>query len=748
MKKLLITISIFFSVLTGFAQQTIPLNNWKFQTGDNLKWAQPGFDDLAWKPMKVGELWENLGYADYDGYAWYRVKFFLPSSLKQGQANGAVSFALGQIDDCDQTWLNGKLLGQNTEHIPAGNAEVLKDMSTLTGMYTVKRNYIISFSDPRLKWDAENTLAIRVYDIGGGGGMITTPLTVGLGKLSDYVIFDYRMQLPQALPDGTISKTVTLKNLIAALPTRGKLNIRVIDALTRKTVAKETRDLLAEEKEQTLTFSFKGSLTSRLLATYTFTPNDGSPGFSYTEEFPYILTPASGSTPRINGAKVTGVRPRSPFLFRVPVTGQAPLTVSAEGLPEGLVFDSEKRTITGRVRNAGTYRVKLHASNARGTVSGELKIVAGDRIALTPPMGWNSWNCFGLTVTEDKMKAAADRFLSSGLADHGWTYINLDDGWEAPQRDTSGNIVPNGKFSDMKGLTGYIHDYGLKAGIYSSPGPKTCGNFLGSYEHELSDAQTYANWGFDYLKYDWCSYESIAKDHSLPELQKPYQVMNEALQQTGRDMVYSLCQYGKGDVWQWGDSVGGNAWRTTSDIIDTWESMGSIGFNQQAGSPYARPGNWNDPDMLVVGWVGWGVLHPTRLTPSEQYTHISLWAMLAAPLLIGCDLEKLDDFTLNLLTNDEVIAIDQDPLGKQGVAVIKDPAYQVMVKDLEDGSKAVALFNLSETDLKITAPWNKLGITGNQKVRDLWRQKDLGVFSGKFESTVPGHGVVMVKISK
>jgi hypothetical protein len=375
-------------------------------------------------------------------------------------------------------------------------------------------------------------------------------------------------------------------------------------------------------------------------------------------------------------------------------------------------------------------------------------------------MGWNSWNCWGLSVDDAKVRAAAEAFISTGLADHGWSYINIDDGWEAPQRNENGEIPANEKFPDMKTLCDAVHDLGLKIGIYSSPGELTCGGYLGSYGHEEQDARTWAAWGIDYLKYDWCSYGKIAKNDSLPELQKPYLLMREMLDRANRDIVYSLCQYGMGNVWEWGGETGGNLWRTTGDITDTWQSMSSIGFSQDVCSPFAGPGRWNDPDMLVVGKVGWGPnLHPTKLTPDEQYTHISLWCLLSAPLLIGCDLSQMDPFTLSLLTNDEVLAVNQDPLGVQARKVKTGEGFQVWAKPMADGSLAVGLFHTgldSPVDAfnwgdgikekAITVNWQDLGISGQKMVRDLWRQKDIGEMAGAFSANVPYHGAVLVQL--
>ncbi|MGC9944154.1 MAG: NPCBM/NEW2 domain-containing protein [Verrucomicrobiota bacterium] len=487
-----------------------------------------------------------------------------------------------------------------------------------------------------------------------------------------------------------------------------------------------------------------------------------------------ILTPAASPKPRINGATIFGVRPGSPFLFTIAATGDRPMTFAASGLPAGLQLDPQTGRITGSLTQAGEYVVTLHAANALGSAKRKFKIVVGDKIALTPPMGWNSWNCFAGAVSEEKVKAAADAMVQSGLINHGWTYVNVDDFWQnnrdtddptlrGPFRDAQGNIVPNSRFPDMKGMADYIHSLGLKAGLYSSPGPWTCGGCAASWLHEAQDAAQYAAWGFDYLKYDWCSYEDIAdgKDPNAKDIptwaqskgtndQKvashPYEVMGKLLRQQNRDIVFSLCQYGMQDVWKWGASVDGNSWRTTGDINDSWGSLSGIGFKQDPAAPYAGPGHWNDPDMLTVGKVGWGNLHPTHLTPNEQYTHISMWCLLSAPLLIGCDMTQFDPFTLNLLENDEVLALDQDPLGHEATTVVKTGDTRVYAKDLVDGSKAVGLFNLGETEMQVQINWSDLGLNGKKHVRDLWRQQNLGKFKDSFSATVPRHGVVLVRV--
>jgi alpha-galactosidase len=478
---------------------------------------------------------------------------------------------------------------------------------------------------------------------------------------------------------------------------------------------------------------------------------EGEPPVAATapREEPVILTPPEPPQPRINGPSVVGARPGHPFSYHVPVAGEAPVTLSAENLPQGLNLDAASGQITGVAAQPGEYQVTLRARNSRGQAGKVLKIVLGDNIALTPPLGWNSWNCFAGAVDDAKIRAAADAMVRGGLINHGWTYINIDDCWEG-KRDDNGFIQSNEKFPDMKALADYVHSKGLKIGLYSSPGPKTCAGFEASWQHEEKDAQQYAAWGFDYLKYDWCSYTEV-QDKSLPErarLMKPYQVMDAALRKQDRDIVFSLCQYGMGNVWEWGAQVGGNCWRTTGDIGDSWNSMSSIGFSQNGHEKWAGPGHWNDPDMLILGKVGWGHLHPTRLTPNEQYTHISLWCLLSAPLLIGADMSQLDPFTFNLLANDEVLAVNQDAAGHQASRKTKDGQTEVWAKDLSDGSKAVGLFNRGEGTAEVTVKWADLGLSGQCQVRDLWRQKDAGKFADSFTASVPRHGVCLVRIGQ
>lgn len=497
-----------------------------------------------------------------------------------------------------------------------------------------------------------------------------------------------------------------------------------------------------------------------------------------------ILTPPAPETPRVNGPAVFGVRPGSPFLYNIPATGKRPLTYTVEGLPAGLAVDPATGRITGSLAAPGEHTVVLRAENALGRDEKKFRIVVGEKIALTPPMGWSSWNCWGDAVSQEKVLSSARAIVEKGLAQYGWTYINIDDGWQGKRSGPHNAIQPNKKFPDMKQLADDIHGLGLKFGIYSGPWRGTYAGYVGgSSDHAdgtypwvesgdvnefyklnkdpsapdakpnwvnwtfgkhsfaANDARQWAEWGVDYLKYDWFP-------NDVPTVEE----MTLALRATGRDIVYSLSNTGIYDHAP--DYVRlSNLWRTTGDIYDSWESVRRIGFLQDRWAPYTGPGHWSDPDMLVVGMVGWGPnLHPTRLTPNQQYTHISLWALLSAPLLLGCDLAQLDDFTLGLLTNHEVLAINQDELGKQATQISNDQGKIVYAKTLADGSYAVGLFNLSDTETTVGVKWGPWGTLATPDaaarftVRDLWRQQDLGQHQGKYETTVPSHGVVLLRL--
>jgi alpha-galactosidase len=489
----------------------------------------------------------------------------------------------------------------------------------------------------------------------------------------------------------------------------------------------------------------------------------GSAAFSQ----PAILTPPAPDTPRINGPNIFGVRPGSPVLYAIPATGRRPMTFSATGLPPGLKLDPATGRVTGVLNQPGNYDIVLRAKNSLGETEKKFRLVAGDRIALTPPMGWNSWNCWAGAVDQEKVLDSARAMIASGLAEHGWTYINIDDTWQGRRGGKFNAIQPNEKFPDLKALCDGIHGLGLKAGIYSTPwvtsyarhiggsaenpagdwtnaptkaprNKKVLPYAVGKYSFATNDAAQWAEWGFDYLKYDWNPIE-------LPQVVE----MAGALHAVKRDIILSLSNNSRDRLLDRIAEIApfAQSWRTTGDISDSWGSLSGIGFSQEPWAQFSGPGHWNDSDMLVVGWVGWGPkLHQTKLTPDEQYTHISLWCLLSAPLLIGCDLEKLDAFTLNLLSNDEVLAVDQDSLGKPAVRAASQNDLDVFAKPLADGSLAVGLFNRSATNSTVTANFSDLKINGKQTARDLWRQKDIGTFSDKFEAPIAAHGVVLVRL--
>jgi len=476
-----------------------------------------------------------------------------------------------------------------------------------------------------------------------------------------------------------------------------------------------------------------------------------------------ILTPKPPRSPRINGTRVFGVRPGSPFLFTIPATGDRPMTFAAIGLPQGLQLDSRSGRITGTMAAAqrGTNAIMLIARNSLGAHTSTFSIVCGDRIALTPPMGWNSWNCWGTDANEERVRTVATVLVKSGLINHGWTYINLDDGWQNTEiRDGNGpgRFPPTyalqadtNKFPDIQKLVADIHGMGLKFGVYSSPWKLTYANYtggsaddprgcrneekaVGRYTFEKQDAAEWSRWGVDFLKYDW----------NPVDIENASRMAN-ALRASGRDIVLSLSNGAVLDqANDWARIA--NLWRTTGDIADSWSGVSWIGFSQGPWKQYAGPGHWNDPDMLVLGRVGWGDPHPTGLAPNEQYSHMSLWCLLAAPLLLGCDMAALDDFTLGLLENDEVLDVDQDPRGEQAGRVAQAGQCEVWAKTMEDGSKAVGLFNRGLFPATARLDWKDVGVQGPQRVRDLWRQKDIGVSTNGYQADVAGHGVTLVRL--
>jgi len=560
----------------------------------------------------------------------------------------------------------------------------------------------------------------------------------------------------------------SVKNYTLASPD-GKLEVRT---QVGKTVS---RSLVVDGKEIVSPSPLSITLSD---GTCTALSKTDAPDYSK-----YILTPPAPDTPRINGPKVYGARPDADFLFRIPATGIRPMSFEAKGLPKGLKLDPDTGIIRGKVRKGGIYNVSLKATNKIGTAERVLKIVIGDQLALTPPMGWSSWNCYGTGITQERAMATAQALLKTGLADYGYSYINIDSGWQGIRDGKENALQPNSAFPDMKALGDYLHENGLKFGIYSSPWMGTYTGHLGSssddpegkswwveegsvtpyyqvdqtkitrdslfrfgeYSFARQDARQWAEWGVDFLKYDWNAIDAWwLKD------------MRSALLATGRDIILSLsCHtgYALGPVLQENSEL----WRTAGgDLKDSWDKIVAAGIKQERWAGYTRPGSWPDADMLVLGKIGWGrghmrefELHWTHLTADEQYTHMSLWALLSSPLIIGCDLTEIDDFTLSLLTNNEVIDVNQDPLAFQAAKFSGDEDHAVYIKPLEDGSVAIGLFNFSDTTRMIGFRPHNLGLIGQQTIRDIWRQKDIAKIEQTdwWETPVRSHGVKLLKVS-
>jgi alpha-galactosidase len=358
--------------------------------------------------------------------------------------------------------------------------------------------------------------------------------------------------------------------------------------------------------------------------------------------------------------------------------------------------------------------------------------LAPDGLAATPPMGWSSWNRFAAAIDDKTVRAIADHLVSSGLRDAGYRFVNIDDGWQGT-RAPDGTIRANARFPDMKALADYVHARGLRIGIYSSPGPKTCAGFTGSYGHVAQDARTFAGWGFDYLKYDLCSGEGIYR--TAAQVKLAYQEMGQALRATGRPIIYSLCQYGRDRVGSWGRDVGGHLWRTTGDIEDNYASMAAIGFDKDGDPATTGPGGWNDPDMLEVGNGG--------MSDDEYRTHMTLWAMLAAPLMLGNDLRTMSPATIALLENKGVIAIDQDRLGHQARRIRKDGDAEIWARPLADGSVALALFNRGTVAREIGITPEDAGFSGIASLIDVWAAVPDN--AGRRTWTLPPHGAMLLR---
>jgi alpha-galactosidase len=502
-----------------------------------------------------------------------------------------------------------------------------------------------------------------------------------------------------------------------------------------------------------------------------------------------ILTPKAGQIPRINGPKIYGAGTHKQFIYRIPCEGSRPVRFTAKGLPEGLLIDSDKGIITGVTPDAeGIYNVTFTASNNKGSVSRDFKLVIGEKIALTPPMGWNSWGGHMLFVGDELMRRVADIMVEKGLADVGFQYVSIDDCWMridpsyyesrkemysrrapgypfekvvAPPRDDCGRILPNSYFPDMKKMTDYIHSYGLKAGIYSGPGPLTCQLYTSSFGYEETDARQFADWGFDLLKYDMCSYRDImstlqkALPEKAPEIGEIgiWYPMTEYLAKQNRDILYNLCQYGRQDPWLWAPKINIQTWRTGGDLnhnVSTYfkEALRIIKEYRE----YSKPGQWNDPDFMYIGKIhdAKNKMAPPAeipLTSNQRYQYVSLWSMICAPYFFSGNMDDLSDFTVGLLRNADIANVNQDELGHVAEIIHEDENQIVLLKKLADGGMVAGLFNLKpDSDQIITLKWDEIGLCCERAVRDLWRQKNLGTLNNGIAVNISPNGCAILSI--
>ena len=516
-----------------------------------------------------------------------------------------------------------------------------------------------------------------------------------------------------------------------------------------------------------------------------------------------ILTPEPAAAPRINGARVCGARPGKKFIYRIPCQGDRPMRFTARGLPDSLKLDAKEGVITGLTpTRPGEYPVTFQANNQAGEDTRPWKLVVGEKIALTPPVGYSSWGGHMLDVNDTIIRKVVDVFVHHGLADAGFQYICIDDGWgridpdilkghldrfvesgfntEAARkwsqrqfkrmgdfdpnsvagkmRDANGLPLPNSHFPDMKGLVDHIHSYGLKAGLYSSPGIVTCQVQMGSFGHEKIDARQFARWGFDSLKYDRCGIKftiaKVKKAGKEYDYDAMWRAMPKYLKQQDRDIVYNLCQYGMREPWKWAPAMDMQSWRIGGDLNhNPGHYFGQAMRIAKTLRAYSKPGQWNDPDFMYIDKIKdtenkGAPAREIKLTTNERYQYVSLWSIICAPFFFSCDINAIDEFTIRLLGNCEIVNINQDALGHVAEVVREDKTQTVMIKHLADGSDILAVFNRdNQHEARIAVSWKELGIQGPRELRDVWRQKELGRFeNGVTVQTSPsGCAVLLIR---
>ena len=496
MKQLLTVFALNMGLAAAAWAQDVTFNEARFRVGDDPAWAAPAFPDGAWQTLTLDKDGTAQGVANANAFAWYRIHVTIPSSLKKRSPEW-ILLDLGPIDDSDETFLNGRPVGK-TGTFPT-------DPEGFFGAWEAPRHYAVP--SKYVRWDKDNVIAVRVYNGGDPGGFYAGGACIGQPALPDLVTLSVTGK------DGDYQV-----ELVSRVKTFGTLSIESEDVATGVADPRSEKELALSSKKPTLV-RVPVSGQKRLTVKYADRVYGGVLEAGLCE--PYILTPPAPAIPRYNGPLVYGLRPGSPLIFRLAFSGEKPMKYAVEGLPEGLHLDADEGVLSGSLDKAGDYPMTFVATNGKGTACAAFTLKVGKTIALTPPMGWNSWNCWGTSVSQEKVMASAAAFLNRGLADYGYSYINIDDAWEAEERAADGSIVTNEKFPDMKGLSDWLHSHGLKLGIYSSPGDRTCGGYLGTLDHERQDAETWNAWGIDYLKYDWCGYDKVSR----PEPTVPWRPM-------------------------------------------------------------------------------------------------------------------------------------------------------------------------------------------------------------------------------
>lgn len=733
---------------TNPEQITIDLTkSLKFSTGDELTWSKPQYDDSSWKTIDPSKNWEEQSYKNYDGYAWYRVTFFLTDHMKQrSYLKDSIQVYLGNIYNADQLFINGILIGQNGKYIPMSKLKEPSDFVHDTLQFNKIRKYIIPVNDKRLLWNEKNVLAIRVYNHSGDGGIIGNDLKIEMRDIKDYLFFNINKNTYSFNTREHLFTNINLTNYSNKESFEGKLTVRIKnieagDYIFEKTIITK----IEANSNKKIDYDCRINSSQRHSAEYTFMEKNSHLFIYGTEELPYILTPRASEIPKIHSPEIIGVKFGSPVEYTISASGEKPIKYYAKNLPYGFTIDSLTGHLTGKLWEYGEYKINLVAKNTYGEGLQTLRIKVGNTISLTPPMGWSSEKIWRNKVDSLKIIEAAVALKKTGLADYSWSYILIDDGWQALARTKENELTGNEKFGNMKTLIDSIHKLGLKAGIYSTPDDTTFNGNLGSKYNFYYDVWTWNKWGVDLLKYERCLDNEELKTVNINNHKRSFVSMFNALNQVKRNITYGIYGRNLDDVWNWGKETGANYWQIPSFDSCNYTSIVDPGFNMFDKIEQTNPGKWSYPGLIVAGSEYYKEDKPNV---NELYSQISLWSILSAPLFISVDLERLDQFALSLLTNHEVLAINQDPAGKPAQRVLVDEKIEVWKKQLENGTVAIGLFNRGKTDTTYTLNFAKINFEGEFIIRDLWRQKNIGTYSNSFTTLIPNQGVLFTSFTR